>query len=123
MTTPRYYSLYAYFNGDHQFFFEGKWRSGRTLSLMLKRRHEPEKAFLGLENGRRQTMVVGTWDMTKADWDARKVTAGYALHGGSVFDAHAHEWTPEEKCRVCGMDHVTYDLAQDAMLKALRRPL
>jgi len=115
-------NLYAYFNGDHQFFFEGKWRSGRTLSLMLKRRHNPEVSFLSLENGRIHTMVVGTWDMTAKDWDSRRVTAGYALHTGPLSGMHVHEWWDEE-CKVCYMDHVTYDLAQDAMLKSLRRPL
>ena len=110
----RRHNLYCWDEGDYRFWFEGKWRSSRTLALMLKRRHTPEATFLNMRDGRRLTMVVGTWDMTKAEWDARKVTAGHALHHGSVYDCHEHSWA-DEKCQVCGMDHVTYDLALDAL--------
>lgn len=115
-------NIYSHFNGRYQFFFEGKWRSDRTLALMLKRRHNPEETFRHLDNGRRLTMVVGSWDMTRAEWEARRPTVGHALHFGSIFDIHEHVWLGGE-CQVCRMNQALHDRALDMAAKASGRSL
>lgn len=71
--------------GHHEFYFEGKWRSGKTMAIMLRRRHEPEASFRDINTGRPVTMVVGTWDMTEKEWARRRVHGGYALHCGPLM--------------------------------------
>ena len=109
-------AFYAHFTmpGDRDpsdvFYFEGKWRRGSTLALMLKRRHTPDAYFRGLEDGRGYGFVVGSWDWSAEDWARHKVTAGYTLFSHPILGCHDHAWV-DGVCPTCGMSQAGHDLA------------
>jgi len=95
-------------------YFEGKWRESGRLAIMLKRRHTPEIWGVEPDTGRSVYLVVGSWDMTKKEWDRYPKTKSHAVHMGSVFSRHDHDWDAEGNCKVCNIN-VKY--LADAMLK------
>lgn len=107
-------NVYIYYHGGYRFYFEGKWRSSRTLALMLKRRHTPEAWFINIDSGRGLGFVVGSWDWTAADWAKRGVDVSHTLFVGSVLDLHEHTWL-DGKCPRCGMFKDLHDKAQGAL--------
>lgn len=111
------YTYAGFDKGTLYVYFEGKWRQDKHLALMLKRRHVPEVSAVNLDNGRRLTFVVGSWDMTKAEWDARRVTAGYTLFTQGPGSMHEHAWGDDTACTTCRV------LLEDVVDALIRRPL